>query len=55
MRYFNPKFWQMTIGFLLLILGGIGTMYGISWYDRGGRLCQIIDTCAGYGTFSPKP
>jgi len=32
---FNPKFWRMTIGFLVLILFGLGVVYSVGAYERG--------------------
>lgn len=42
MQYLTPKFWRMTIGFLVLVLFGLGVVYSVAAYERGGLKGSLL-------------
>ncbi len=35
MKYFDPDFWRMTAGFVIIVLVGLVLVYALSCYNTG--------------------
>lgn len=37
MQYFDKTFWKMSIGFIIIVLLGLGGVYAINHFDKTGE------------------